>query len=305
MEMFNPTNLAIKMTELNEEEKEKNSSSKFNSEVIVLWDDESSINMTLPVDGWNARYWRRYFAIKYKLIYGHVYTGSLYADRSALSKFIFRCRNELKMNNYEIKDYIDWIAESRMKLAKNNGENYFVAKLLYHLSEYYNSYIFKAKKTDENAGIKTRHLCIDPHDLREGISQNIQKDVLGQIISIEPRLYVQLGIPIMVQYLYLQKRMKMIDAIKIVFKDIKDIIKEDIAVFDQSVASQSPRLKTIILNSILWEPYSWSAFDWRDSKIKELISFFKYDKEVWWKEAMPLGLKPAACLKILTIRKLK
>src|SRR5690606_29285903 len=73
----------------------------------VVWGDSGDVNMNLPVDGWNAKHWRRYFGMHYKLVYGQIYTGNRHQDNQAISGLLFRARHELYMSNAEIKEYLD------------------------------------------------------------------------------------------------------------------------------------------------------------------------------------------------------
>lgn len=304
---MNPFELASEISALNDIEVQRDADLPKSVSLIenAVWGDEDDVNMNLPVDGWNSRHWRRYFGMQYKLIFGHIYTGVLHSDRIALSKFIFKSRMELQMNNSEMKEYIDWVANNRMKYVHSIGGNFFLGNLLDHLPEYYNHYIHNKQVSDLKERIPSRDLIIDNTDLRLEIAKYIIKDEHSRITYVDSRLYVQFGIPIMIQYFMVQEHMTNDGAMKFIIEDMKKIIKEDVAYFGQMGGSKAPRFERIVKSSIAWEPYPWVVTDWRNGSLRSLIKYFKIDECDWWRDNQPIGIKPAGCLRMLKCRKTK
>ena len=301
---MNPLQLAIELTNRNEQEARRSQSEKSVSPMEnVVWGDDAQVNMFLPVDGWNTRHWRRYFGMQFKLVYEHAYTGTAHTDRVALSKVLFRARMELKMSNAEVKEFIDWVAEHKMKIHKRTGKLFLLPLLMNYLPDYYNYVVHPRMIADESAKVKQRDLPIDNEDLRVEIARHIDKDVHGNIMHIEPRLYVQFGVPIMAQYLTQQEGLNHENVSSLIFKDMQRIITVDSQHVSQLGGKNSPRFERVIKNSIAWEPYPFSPFNWREGTLRKLAQFFAYDKEKWWREHLPLGVNAATCLKTLKSKK--
>lgn len=306
---FNPMQVAL--SALNES-KEKHGSNDFvgkdqkgnYSEISetqkFLWVSGGRSNMGIPVDGWNSLHWYRYFSMHFRNVFGHSYTGTQKSDMAGLSAFLFKAQRDLGMSGTEIKDCFDWIAKNKMPMMKNQGKIYFIGFLKDHLNEFYNSKIFAMKHLDDKNQTKNRDLFIDIRDLRYSLKEFVYRDSDMNLSDFDERILIQLGIPVVMQYLVVQENMTDFDARKLVLKKIEDIINKDL-----SRGSSSPRFERIVKNSIDWEPYPWKDFSWRKIVDKAIV-FLKINEKDWYRAEPPIiNLKPAACLKILKSKKRK
>jgi hypothetical protein len=265
-----------------------------------IWSSDGKISMDIPIDGWNSIHWYRYFCIKFKEIYEQMYTGKQKIDLVAVSSFLFIARKELEMSSSEIKDCLDWIGKERMKYSKNIGKIYYIGLLKEDLNDFYNKYVFQKKHFDEKNKTKHRDIVIENKDLREFLQENIKINTDGSIVFDE-RILIQLGFPIIFQYLSLQENFSLEDIKKNIFPVIQKIINEDIK---NNGIKKSERFERIIKNSILFEPYPFNDFKWREM-FEKAIDFLSIKENNWWRDYYPYNktLKVAGCLKILKSKK--
>lgn len=306
---FNPEQLAINAINNSRSEISKSEIKnvvKNNDEVAetqkFLWVIDGKVNMAIPVDGWNALHWYRYFCMHFRDVFGHMYTGKNRTDMLCMGSFLFRAQRELGMSASEVKSCINWIAINRMPIMKAQGKIYFIAMLKEDLNDFYNAKVYALKHADERNKTKNRDIFIDNKDFRESIKKFISYDENNKIVDFDLRLLLQLGIPILLEYFIVQDCMDEKAAKDIILTKIEKIINEDLS--RSSLGDKrSSKFEKIVKNSLSWEPYPWKDRKWRDMILKG-IEFFKINNEKWWRPEPPvIKLKPATCLKILKSKK--
>lgn len=307
---FDPKRLAFKALQMSKDEMERE---KNDPEAIkeangvaetqkFIWIIDGKVNMAIPVDGWNALHWYKYFSMHFRNVFDHMYTGKRRTDMLCLGSFLFRAQRELGMSASEVKACIDWIAKHKMPMVKSQGKIYFIAMLREDLNDFYNSKVYPMKHADERNHTKNRDIFIDPKDYRESIKKFLTYNEDGSVKDFDFRLLVQLGIPVMIEYLTVQECMDEKKACNFVLSKIEKIINEDISKA-QIDKPKSLRFERMVKASLDWEPYPWKDHNWREL-VKKGIEFFEIDKEKWWRPNPPIiNLKPASCLKILKSKK--
>ena len=306
--IFNPKSLALKVISDNSEKDSKNYSSQFKKSGEVaetqkfLWISDGKSNMGIPIDGWNSIHWHRYFSMHFRNIFGHMYTGKTKTDMLCMGSFLFRAQRELGMGGTEIKQCFDWIAKNKMPMIKAQGKIYFIAMLKDDLNDFYNAKIYALKYSDEKNQTKNRDLFIDARDFRESLKNFMQYDEKGKVIGFDVRILIQLGIPVILEYLTVQECMSDKEAKDLVLNTIEKIINQDI-IKNNIGTPMSPKFERILKNSLDWEPYPWKDFNWR-KMIEKAIIYFDIENKDWWRKEPPIAnIKPANCLKILKSKK--
>lgn len=306
--IFNPQSLALKVISNNSQSEAKSSNYQFKKSGEVaetqkfLWISDGKSNMGIPVDGWNSIHWHRYFSMHFRNVFGHMYTGKTRTDMLCMGSFLFRAQRELGMGGNEIKQCFDWIAKNKMPMIKNQGKIYFIAMLREDLNDFYNAKIYAIKHADEKNQTKNRDLFIDARDFRESLKKFMIYDDNNLVIDFDQRILIQLGIPVILEYLTVQECISDKEAKKIVLNVIEKVINQDMN--KNTVGTPiSPKLERIIKNSLDWEPYPWKDFNWRNM-IEKAIVYFNIREKEWWREEPPIAnIKPANCLKILKSKK--
>lgn len=262
----------------------------------VIWGIDSNLNMNIPVDGWSTLHWRRYFAQHFRDVFGHVYTGNAKIDGGHMKQALFRAQNQLGMSASEFKEFLDCVGRVNMPIYKGQNRLYMIFSLKDDVGDFYNKEIHVRKYTDDNSELKMRDLILNREDFRISIRDNCKVEN-GEVIDFDERLLIQLGIPIMIQYLTIQHKMPEDRINKLIISKIRKIITEDVS--KSGAKKASPRFERVIKNTILWEPYPWRANDWRKSDLRKIVDHFQYATKKWWREEPPLGIKSATCLKVL------
>jgi hypothetical protein len=303
MSTFDPSKIALNAMSTNSVKKAgiKNSDGVAETQKF-LWVADGKVNMAIPVDGWNALHWYRYYSMHFRNVFDHMYTGKHRIDMLCMGSFLFRAQRELGMNASEVKACIDWIAKFKMPILKTQGKLYFIAMMKEDLNEFYNTKVFSLKHSDEKNGTTNRDLYIDPKDLRTSIKKFIIYDEMLAVKDFDTRLLLQLGIPSMLEYLTVQESMMEDEAKKFILSKIEKIINSDMSKNFADKPS-SEKFERIVKTSLEWEPYPWRDFNWR-KLIEKAIDFFEIRDQKWWRQEAPIiNLKPAGCLKLLKSRK--
>lgn len=261
---------------------------------------DNSLDMSIPVDGWNALHYRCHFARLFRKVYGHMYPGKIRLDNQSFGAILTCARQELEMSNSEIVDFLDWSAKTRMPWAKSTGQIYLSSALKEDLKEFYMNVISVKKIADSTSKIPQRDLVIDPKDLRVAFHGYMERGDNNEVIGFDNRLLMQFGIAMIAYYLEVQEGMDADSISKMVLLKIDSIVKEDAS---RSTTAISPRFERIIKSSIAWEPYPWRAIKWRESSLRKAIEFFGYTKQPWWKENATVKRNFASCLKVFKSKK--
>jgi len=261
---------------------------------------DATLDMSLPVDAWNALHYRCHFARMFRKVYGHMYPGKIRLDNQAFGAILTCGRQELEMSNSEIVDFIDWAAKTRMPWAKSTGQIYLSSSLKEDLKEYYMNVISVKKIADSTSRIPSRDLVIDPKDLRIAFRNYMERNDDKQVVDFNVRLLMQFGIPMVAYYLEVQEGMEIDSISRLILNKVDVVIREDTS---RSPVSAAPRFERIIKSSIAWEPYPWKAINWRESALRKAIEFFKYTEQPWWRDTATVKRNYANCLKVFKSKK--
>lgn len=252
----------------------------------------SHIRTHLPADGWSSTEYRDYINELWYKATGFRSTNSKKYDFSCIKKYILDdARYNYRLPNVTIIEMIgEFFLQDNLQLKEQIP--YFAFKTW--IRQYYNAnhLIYKNwSSVDEELGVAPRlNLILEGGEaMRKSMAIYMQCQVHGNEIYVEkydPRLLMQLGIPVMYQWLRKQTAHDKEECLGHILYGLDILLRSD-QISASHVHGYTQRVETCVKNTIMFEPYPWikvpDSIDIRTG-LFEMCQNSGFNQRDWWRE---------------------